>query len=144
MHVWIPRVLTQLDKLKATVAPGRPKKVMPGGYLADLIALRKVLLFCPSCLKDFDGRPYRYCREEMLCWAKCDLCRTPTQNAQAFIPEEYWATAHAGQQPPTKGRWALPPMNQRRPTSAVLKKIPKLSGVRLWQENIAHVLGFKR
>ena len=135
-HIWIPKVLSRLDVLKAMVAPGRPRKLVPGSYLADLVALRKVILLCSGCLRNFDGRPYGYCKEEILCWAKCDVCRTPTQNAQAFFPEENWYVAHAGNPPPTKGRRALSRMSQRKTS-----EIPK---PKTWLENMAYVLDFKR
>lgn len=113
-HLWIPRKLTVLDKVRATLAPSRKRGSVPGSYIDDMVALRKVVLLCPLCIDGFSWKSKRYNKEDMFCTAKCDVCRTPTEYAVAFIPEENWRTAHPFDKPkPSRGRLGLPVLRRR-------------------------------
>lgn len=113
-HLWIPRKLTPLDKVRATLDPGRGRGKPAGGYVDDLVALRKVVLLCPFCIKGFSWKHKGYKKEDVFCTAKCDVCRTPTENAVAFVPEEFWHVKHPFDAPrPSRGRLGLANSNGR-------------------------------
>lgn len=108
----IPRMMTKRDEVQAKLDPGRKRGKPVGTYMSDLVAMRKIVLLCPSCQVPFDKEYWNhgYRREDMLCVSKCDACRKPGDNIRTYVPEENWRVAHAyDDTKPRKGRWGLPP-----------------------------------
>lgn len=77
------------------------------GWMADLVALRKVIILCSWCRKNFNPRKYGYRRVYVPDYTgktdgytvngDCDYCRTFTPNAgggTAFQPEELYRQTH--------------------------------------------------
>jgi hypothetical protein len=88
-HVWIPKALTKLDKLKASFASGRKKTVSPGSHLHDIVSLRQTVLMCPRCDHKFRqiAKKHGYRKTPFDADAACDDCRCETLNAKVYAFE---------------------------------------------------------
>ena len=82
---WTPKQL-----LAAGEADGKPAKRVAGGWIADIAALKKVVLLCSSCTHKFNPGRVGYCREKEVPWCqgKCDGCNTFDTKCSWYLHEE--------------------------------------------------------
>ena len=82
---WTPNQL-----LAASEASGKSRGTLAGGWIADLAALKKVILLCGPCTHKFNpGRVnYRREKEYPVAQGKCDGCNTFDPKCSWYIHEE--------------------------------------------------------
>lgn len=99
-------------------APGRPWRRPPGGWVADLVALRRAVTLCDFCAPKFNPRRngYEVWRKNLRANGRCDGCNTmtfrPTGAMVMYIHESLHDTVGEYTRP-SHGRWA-----QKTPSSA--------------------------
>ena len=81
---WTPNELLAVDE-----APGRTPGRSAGGWVADIAALKKVILLCSGCTHKFNPGRVHYRREKEfpVCQGKCDGCRTFDSKCSWYIHE---------------------------------------------------------
>lgn len=86
------RQFTRADRLRIRESPGRPARRVAGGWISDLVSLRKALTLCDACRRKFDaGRcAYTHVWHAGMSYvtANCDGCREPLVRCQLFQPSE--------------------------------------------------------
>ena len=88
----IPRQFTPQELLAEGEARGRGPKQGVGGWIADLAALKKVILLCSGCTHKFNPGRVQYRREKEfpVCQGKCDGCNTFDSKCSWYIHEELY------------------------------------------------------
>lgn len=84
--------LTRGQVLKRFESPGRPVRRVAGGWIDDLVSLRKAITLCFACARKFDPEAGRYHK----IWhagmnyviARCDGCREPRMKCNLYQPLE--------------------------------------------------------
>ena len=81
---WTPKQL-----LAAGEADPKPATLTAGSWIADLAALKKVILLCSACTHKFNpGRVmYRREKEFPICQGKCDGCNVFDSKCSWYIHE---------------------------------------------------------
>src|SRR2546426_9218565 len=71
-------------------APGKPTRRIAGGWIADLAALKQVIILCSFCTHKFNpGRVgYRREKEFPVAVGKCDGCGTHDLRCSWYVYEE--------------------------------------------------------
>ena len=84
---WTPKQL-----LAAGEADPKPARRVAGGWIADLAALKKVILLCPSCTHKFNPGRVNYRREKEfpVAQGKCDGCNTFDSKCSWYVYEELY------------------------------------------------------
>lgn len=77
-------------KLQQMIHQGRRIGKPPGGYLSDLVSLRKVVSLCDSHAHKFDAARAHYFHEKNIpVDGRCDDCRQDLwARGSLFVPEE--------------------------------------------------------
>ena len=83
---------TMRELMKSDEAPPKTRGRTAGGWIADIAALKKVILLCPGCTHKFNpGRVnYRKEKEFPVCQGTCDGCSTFDTRCSWYIYEEYY------------------------------------------------------
>lgn len=66
---------------------GKKSGQLAGSYIADLVSLRKAVMFCPTCLPKFDSRKAEYVTDPAIphCIGKCDGCKDMGIERRLFL-----------------------------------------------------------
>lgn len=77
------------------VYSGRKVGRIPGGHIADLVALRQTIILCDSHHRKFDAKRAGYFEEKKIqCGGQCDACREEMPaNGHLFIHEDFLGEA---------------------------------------------------
>ena len=99
---------TKQQVLQASEAPGRPWRRPAGGWISDLVALKKFITLCPYCDHGFNPRRHQYevWRRDTYCVAKCDACGKFNPRCKAWIHESQHEAVGEWTRPRRRGRWA--------------------------------------
>jgi len=82
------------DLLKASISPGKPLGRVTGGWIADMIGLRKSLTLCEkTCTRRFKPRSEGYdgpieIAGYQYVYSTCDGCRETAVKCHLFEPSE--------------------------------------------------------
>lgn len=91
--------------------PSRPKTAkVAGSWIADKVALGKLISLCPLHVHKFNPRKYGYVRLSHYALgpytdANCMDCRSHDPHCTSYVPEEY--EERVGFREARRGRWAL-------------------------------------
>ena len=91
--ILIKKTFTQADIDKSMEADGRRRGTTAGSYIADLAALKKVILLCSLCTHKFNpGRVgYRREKEFPVAQGKCDGCNTYDLRCSWYVYDELYS-----------------------------------------------------
>lgn len=97
---------TKARVLKSMEAPGRKLGRVAGGWISDLVALKKFITLCPYDVGKFNPRHYHYepWRRDTFCVARCDACNQINTHCRGFIHESLHD--EIGEPNRKRGRWA--------------------------------------
>ena len=96
-EILIKRKFSHAEMLKEQLAPGKPKTRVAGGWIADIAAMKKVILLCASCTHKFNPGRVNYRREKEfpVCQGQCDGCNTFDHKCSWYIHEELYKTVRS-------------------------------------------------
>ena len=88
--ILVKQAWTQKDIRDSLEVKGKPKGRVAGGYIADLAALKKVILLCTSCTHKFNPGRVGFVREKEfpVCQGTCDGCSTYDTRCSWYLWEE--------------------------------------------------------
>lgn len=106
IELLLPKPMTPARSLAAHADPGRKIGRVHGGWIADLVGLRKCIILCPFCKPKFNPKKHEYVpwRRDTFCVSKCDACKELDPRCVAFIHETL--IPDVGETPRRRGRWA--------------------------------------
>jgi hypothetical protein len=92
MQILVKKNWTEKDVQDSLEVKGKPKGRVAGGYIADLAALKKVILLCGACTHKFNpGRVgYRREKEFQFCTGTCDGCSTFDTKCYWYVYDEIY------------------------------------------------------
>ena len=88
------------ETLKDHLVEGKKKGRVAGGWIADIAAMKKVILLCSTCTHKFNpGRVhYRKEKEFPVCQGVCDGCSTYDHQCSWYIYEELYNSVRSTRQ----------------------------------------------
>ena len=101
---------TAQRRLESMEHPGRPSGSVAGGWIADFVALKRVIMLCPFCVGKFNPRANKYevWRNDLYSVAKCDDCKQMSRQIRTFIHQsQHHETGEWMRHKPTRGRWSI-------------------------------------
>lgn len=129
----VPKPDTPQRRLQASEYHPKTHGRLPGGRLADQVALNQMVQVCPGCRHLFDARAARYerWRRETYIMGLCDACQRFDAHCTGFITQRDHDLVGEWSRP-RKGRWirsAVSPLTQwwasrTRPRSAGTRSHP--------------------
>lgn len=103
--LYLPKPVTRRRLLQSWIDPGRPVGRVPGGWIADLVGLKKSVALCGFCEGKWRPTSQGYRRSDLRYFVNdaCDGCRTRA-TCKLFVHESVYLQVA---DPPrrTKGRW---------------------------------------
>lgn len=110
--IHVPQIRTdrevRREETRACEAKGRPGTRAPGGWIADLVALRKNVLLCDGCDAKWQPRRAGYRQQfvDPYVIGRCDGCMSSAFPVKSWIHEAVF-DAIGQPKPARRGRWAL-------------------------------------
>ncbi len=94
------------ELLQAAEAPGRPIYRLAGGWIADMVALKKFIMLCEFCQPKFNPRKHGYevYREETHSVGQCDGCNQMSTHLRGYISQSLHSTL-GEERVKHRGRW---------------------------------------
>lgn len=91
LTIHVPKPDTSRRRLQSYEHGGAPSGRIPGGWVADLIGLKRSLMFCPFCVNKFHPKQHAYelWRREWLAVASCDGCKHTSPYCKVFIHQSF-------------------------------------------------------
>lgn len=86
---------TKRDLMKASEAPGKPIRRVTGGWIADMVALRKCLTLCWACERKFDAKRNGYRKLDFVApghrtaTGTCDGCKHTAALCYVYVPRDW-------------------------------------------------------
>lgn len=106
---YIPQPETPYRRLLSYVMPSRPWTAkVPGSWILDHVALRKLISLCPLCVHKFNPRRYGYVKLQHYVLgpysdANCMDCRSHDPHCSSFVAEEF--SERVNYREARRGRW---------------------------------------
>lgn len=89
--ILVPKRWTKRDIARNAEHAGRRTGLPAGGYMSDLVALRKAIVLCWRCRRKFNAKAAHYTKHPnipFVRFSRCDGCRELAMKAELFIHEE--------------------------------------------------------
>ena len=108
--ILVPKPVTKQRLMESYEHPGRPSRSTAGGWIADFVALKRVIMLCPFCVHKFNPRAnaYEVWRRDLYSVAKCDDCKQTSRQIRTFIHQsQHHETGEWMRHMPSRGRWSI-------------------------------------
>jgi len=84
---------TPANRLKAAESRGRPRGLLRGSWIADLVSLKKAVTLCAMCQPKFDARRNGYEQRDVMpghrhAIGECDGCASTHAVCAMYLPRE--------------------------------------------------------
>lgn len=98
------------EETKLLESKPRPATRLPGSWVGDFAAQRKLVLLCDDCDRKWSPRRHGYrLKDELAVYmgfgTRCDGCRSTGWKVKAWVAEEWFGAI--GREAPRRGRWGL-------------------------------------
>lgn len=96
-QILIKQDWTPARRLQDSIAGGKKKGRMAGGWVHDLCAQKKVITLCMLCTNKFNPARLNYRKEKEFPWcqAVCDGCSTWDPKCSWYIYDELYTTVRS-------------------------------------------------